>query len=462
MITITMSTDYFERISDHLGRSGTEQVVFLVLSQTTAADSRVFQVEDFYIVPQDGLVNESPFHVEVNGDTQAKVIKMAWDRRLALGEIHSHPGSASGTAFSPSDLDGFDEFVPHVWWRLRGSPYVALVFGDSDYDALAWIAGPNAPERVATLTVGARQYPPTGITFEEIQQQQRDQERYSRQIALFGARGQERLRSQRVGIVGLGGLGCHVAQQLAFLGITKFALVDMDVAELSNLNRLITATEKDVGRPKVEVTQDFITRIQPRAVVDAIRETVFSLAAFKAIQSCDFLFVCVDNDGVRLGVLEVCCSFRKPYLDLASDVEADGSFGGRLIFTGLGKGCPFCREELDSKEIWRYFARPDQRAEDDRIYGVKRSDLAGGGPSVVALNGVIASHAVTEFMAHVTGLRPPQAHLIYRGTMGIVTKGEVPDSGCYYCCDIWNGVAKPDLAQYLHQRGSGPNQEDAA
>ncbi len=64
--------------------------------------------------------------------------------------------------------------------------------------------------------------------------------------------------------------------------------------------------------------------------------------------------------------------------------------------------------------------------------------LAGTGPAVVSLNGVVASLGVTEFMVHVTGLREPASQLIYRGELGIVTKSvDQPQPGCYYCTRLW-------------------------
>lgn len=462
MTTVTLEPNAYARITNHLRNHDTEQVIFLFFSRTATLDGDVFRVEDFYIVPSHELVHESPFHAEVSGDAQAKVIKMAWDTSLALGEIHSHPGCRRGTSFSLSDLAGFSEFVPHVRWRLKSAPYVALVFGDTDFDALAWINDPNLPEPVNVLEVGEQVYSPTGITVAELQGRMHEQERYERQIALFGAVGQGLLQKQCVAIVGLGGLGCHVAQQLAYLGVTRFVLIDEDVVDRSNLNRLVSATEKDIGRRKVDVTADFIKRIQPHATVTAIAHSFFSALAFAATENCDALVGCVDNDGVRLGLLEVCCASQKPYLDLATEVEPNGSFGGRFIFTGPGKGCPFCKDELDSKEVWRFFASGEQRDEDDRIYGVKRSALGGSGPSVVSLNGVIASLAVTEYAVFVTALRAPKVHLIYRGSMGVVTKVEAPASSCFYCGDIWNGRAKSDLSRFLTSSGGALPKSDVA
>ena len=61
--------------------------------------------------------------------------------------------------------------------------------------------------------------------------------RYDRQVRFFGEEGQEKLESTSVGVIGTGGLGSHVVQQLAFLGIGEMLLVDPDVLESSNANR---------------------------------------------------------------------------------------------------------------------------------------------------------------------------------------------------------------------------------
>lgn len=80
------------------------------------------------------------------------------------------------------------------------------------------------------------------------------------------------------------------------------------------------------------------------------------------------------------------------------------------------------------------------RAATDRIYGVDRGALEGTGPSVVNLNGVVASLGLTEFMVFVTGLREPRLHIRYVGERGIVTAPEIPPAppgGCYYCDKLW-------------------------
>src|SRR4051812_21443155 len=79
-------------------------------------------------------------------------------------------------------------------------------------------------------------------------------ERYSRNEELFGASGQAAIAARPVAIMGLGGLGAHVAQQLAYLGTEDFLLVDHDHVTTSSMNRLVTADDADVAAatPKVE------------------------------------------------------------------------------------------------------------------------------------------------------------------------------------------------------------------
>lgn len=444
---IHITTTLFRRVQEHIRQSRTEQVAFLFLSP---ADQDSMTAVDAYLVPPAELIHESRYHAEISEEAQAKIIKMAADRKMLLAEIHSHPGCKKDTGFSPSDLAGFEDFVPHIFWRLRTKQYAALVFGDHDYDALAWLNNPAEPTAFGALVVDGNAMPPTAVTTRDLDRRKKEAERYSRQTAMFGKEGQVRLGRTSVAILGVGGLGSHIVQQLAYLGVKNYYLIDMDRVDRSNLNRFVIGVESDLGRLKVEVAADLIRRIQPDADTMIVPESVLSVDAFDAVSKADFVFGCLDNDGPRLVVLELCCSLRKPYIDAATDVPAAGAFGGRIIFTGLGKGCLSCRDELDQQEIRRNFSSADQRREDDKIYGVDRSALGESGPSVVFMNGTVASLAVTEFAAFVTGLRKAFAHLNYRGEMGIVTTTKAPiGQRCYYCDALWDGTVKTDPERYL-------------
>ena len=86
----------------------------------------------------------------------------------------------------------------------------------------------------------------------------RDKELYSRQITLpeVGEEGQEELYDTGILVVGMGGLGCPVAQYLISSGIGYLTLMDSDTVELSNLSRQPLYSEKDIGKFKVDVAKE--------------------------------------------------------------------------------------------------------------------------------------------------------------------------------------------------------------
>ena len=266
--------------------------------------------------------------------------------------------------------------------------------------------------------------------------------RYSRNVALFGAAGRESISATNAAIVGLGGLGSHVVQQLAYLGVKHFALVDYDVVTSSSLNRLIGAAEYDVERetPKVDVARRVIEQIQPTAKVATVDEKVSDDRAEAVIEDADIVFGCLDRDLPRLRLTEICARSAKPYFDLASDTGGDETelwFGGRVVLCD-GTQCLSCLDLLDQEQMTRDSMSPEQRAADDEIYGVERAALDQTGPAVVSINGVVASLGVTEFMALRTGIRKPVANLRYRGDLTQLTKSlDPPRPGCWYCTSVW-------------------------
>jgi molybdopterin-synthase adenylyltransferase len=261
--------------------------------------------------------------------------------------------------------------------------------------------------------------------------------RFSRNEALFGAAGQAIIERTAVAICGLGGLGSHVVQQLVYLGVRRFILIDFDLVSSSSLNRLIGAVEADVDRtPKVDVGARMIAAVRPDSMVRTLRARVADPIAESALSEIDVIIGCLDKDIHRLELLGCATALGKPYFDLATDVVGDGGeryYGGRVL-ANRGEGCLVCLPELlDQEAIARDRLDPAALAVQRRIYGVSEDSLDGTGPAVVSINGVVASLGVTEFMAHVAGLREPLA-LTYRGETGVVRRSrDQGDPDCVYC-----------------------------
>ena len=266
-------------------------------------------------------------------------------------------------------------------------------------------------------------------------------ERFSRNEGLFGAEGQKRIAATKIAIVGLGGLGSHLAQQLAYLGVANYGLLDFDIVTDSSLNRLVGAVHVDVAAAtkKVAVAERMIAGINPDAMVRTADASVAGPEAEPLVRAADVVFGCLDRDLARLQLTELCARYAKPLFDLASDVGGrDGKlwYGGRVLLCD-GKQCLSCLGLLDQREMARDSMSPEQREAHERIYGIARTTLENTGPMVVSINGAVASIAVTEFMTLVTGLREPFAYLNYLADQQVIRKSlDRPALGCYYCTSL--------------------------
>jgi len=275
-------------------------------------------------------------------------------------------------------------------------------------------------------------------------------DRYDRQVRFFGAPGQRRIRDARVVIMGCGGLGMHVVQQLAYLGVQRWTLLEHDDVDDTSLNRLVGAGPGDIDEPKLGIAERIVRSVQPDANIDPIDGFLGDLDqaehVAQRVAEADLVIGCFDKETPRLIATELCSRHGIPYLDAATEIIDDEnglSYGGRVVASYDGRGCVACLGVLDQQELSRESLTPKQRAEFDRMYGIDRGDLEGSGPAVVTLNGVVGSLAATEAMMLLTGLREPIRQLTYRGHIGTVGRDlSAGDPDCSFCAH-WRGHLMP-------------------
>jgi hypothetical protein len=150
MTVISAPRDLYDAARVHL-RGRIEQVGFFLADFEPA--HALFSLHEWRPMPPEAFEFQSAFHVALRDEARPDIIKWAWDARRCLVEVHSH-GDDGIPEFSPSDIWGFSEWVPHVRWRLRGWPYAAIVAAGESFDALAWIDDDNDPSQVEKLEVG--------------------------------------------------------------------------------------------------------------------------------------------------------------------------------------------------------------------------------------------------------------------------------------------------------------------
>ena len=154
--------------------------------------------------------------------------------------------------------------------------------------------------------------------------------RYDRllQLSTFSKEKLELLRSKEVLIIGAGGVGQHVATYLVTNGIKNLTIVDFDKVELSNLNRQILLTEKDIGRLKVDVVKKALESRNSEANIKAINEKVTSDNIFSITKNFKIIIDAVDNWETKLLIAKA----AKEQNALFLHVGVDGSGGQFCLF----------------------------------------------------------------------------------------------------------------------------------
>jgi molybdopterin/thiamine biosynthesis adenylyltransferase len=156
-------------------------------------------------------------------------------------------------------------------------------------------------------------------------------DRYVRNKQLISEKEQEMLSGKTVAVIGLGGLGGHIAEQLARLGVGNLILIDSDVVEPNNLNRQMFATEKTLVAPKTQAAAERLEVVNPHVKYSTHSEYLTLENGAKLLRGADIVMDAVDNVPTRY-VLEKCCAeLNLPFIH--------GSIGGwwgqvSVIFPG--------------------------------------------------------------------------------------------------------------------------------
>jgi molybdopterin-synthase adenylyltransferase len=191
-----------------------------------------------------------------------------------------------------------------------------------------------------------------------------------------------------VAVVGLGGAGSHIVQQLSHVGIGTILAIDHDAADLTNLNRLVGATYRDAarGRRKTDIAARRAKAVNPDLRIKRIPKKWQD--AIPQLRDADVIVSCVDSFTERSQIEEFARRYLIPCLDIGMDVHEVGDhfvIAGQVSVSLPGDLCFKCmgiiQEDVLAKEA----------------YGV-----AGGNPQVVWSNGVLASITVGLLVEMVT------------------------------------------------------------
>ncbi len=408
--SVVMTQDQWKKLCHHLSGSAVHERFAVLLVGHRRSPGEISLLCHKVIPYTDARLVDESVGIRLTPEGIVHMMNAANAAHTGIVDIHSHIGAGRGVAFSATDIRGHADIVAFALPELRkGCCYGSLVVAGQAMSGMLWeTADGKGVSFDAVRRVGAVRRTNSD---EESPIQIGEPGRYARQVELLGRAGQKLIESTRVGIVGMGGTGSIVARTLAYEGVRSFVLVDPDRVELSNLNRLDGSRRLDawLRRKKVKVLRRQIRRIAPVSNVIAIAESLLTSEALNALMRVDVLFGCTDNDGTRLCLNELSAGYLKPYIDMGTGIDAsDGTIreaGGRVMVVLPGESCLLDAKCVDVEQAGYELADPAMQ-EFARHEGYVRGAEVPA-PSVMSLNQTVASLAVTEFKALVTGMRPP-------------------------------------------------------
>ncbi len=168
----------------------------------------------------------------------------------------------------------------------------------------------------------------------------REYQRFSKQIILkkIGIFGQKKLKSAKVLVLGMGGLGCPLTIYLSSLGIGTIGIVDNDKIELSNLNRQIIYNVNDIGKHKVDVAKSKIKLINKNSIIKSFKIRVNKNNIEKLIKDFDIICDGTDNFKTRLLVNDYTLKQKKILISAAVS-----GFDGHIFKFNFKKKTPCYR-----------------------------------------------------------------------------------------------------------------------
>lgn len=426
---LVFASNAFEHLKSTLlsAKPNEAAAVLLCTSYQPSEGALKVLVRQIVEIPDSAYEIKTNVELKIASAFLAKVIKQARSDGLSVFMTHTHPGT-SWPKFSYIDDAGEKELIPALQGRIPDVLHGTLVLGETGFSARLYQPGSNTPEPIEKIVLN-------GPYVQFISQNDKaylSEPMYDRNVRAFGS-GQAILTNLTVSIVGLGGIGSLVAQQLAHLGVGNINLVDFDTLETTNLNRVVGSSPKNVGSSKVTVAESYLHTINDNLAIKSIDGSILKESVARQLLDSDFIFSCTDSHGSRFILNQLAYQYLIPVIDTGVRIDAENSkikaMAGRVQMLASGLPCLMCGNLLDPEQVRRDFLSPAQRLADPYITGHSEPQ-----PAIISINSTVASLAVTMFLSAIVGVPSAGRYLMYLITEGTVRRvGGQPNEKCVVC-----------------------------
>jgi hypothetical protein len=406
--TLVISSEIEQRLSYLCGLEVETAAVLIAMPvPDEEGDIRVI-VREMLEVPDNDYDIREPLQLQIRSTGYVPALQRAEELGAVAIWFHTHPGEGSIPLISVHDRKVNGQLAGLFTLRT-GSDYYAYVVCSLSGGQLAFSGALDDGNDLIPLTrlvvVGDRlairpaydhpwQTLPAG---------------FDRNVRAFGGGVQQVLGHLKIAVVGAGGTGSAVAEQLVRLGVRRLHIVDPDELSESNVTRVYGSTPDDVGHLKVEVLKQHLLRIAPDLEIRTTPGMVTTEAVARTLTQADVVFGCTDDNAGRLVLSRLAYYLLIPVIDcgvlLSSDANgALSGIDGRVTLLRPGAACLVCRGRIDTARANSELLTPEERVRlADEGYAPA---LGGVEPAVVTFTTSVAATAVTELLEMLIGYGP--------------------------------------------------------
>jgi hypothetical protein len=394
MSTVIFPKRLFEELNSLLFvNAPNENGCFLLASSyKRKGDSHVLIVNEI-IKPDSNSWNHGGKHwLEPSSFYTNRAVVIADTTNSSVLFVHTHPNMFHPPHFSSIDEKSNKKLFRNLSEILPERPLGSLVFSQTGVYGV--IFDSRKIRKVSQFRV-------VGHTISEVSSADRGRidDSFDRQVKLIGKDVHSHLQDLTVTIAGVGGTGSSVAVQLARMGIKKLILVDKDTIDATNLPRVYGATEKGIGKPKVNVLKKHIANFS-RTKVEAVYANVTKDDLTSVLKESEAIFGCTDNLTSRAVLNDISIQYYIPLIDVGCRVQPknDGSIDQAICKVQIvtpEDACLWCTGTLDGKILLQESLPEEEKrklSEEGYYQDVAKQ------PSVISLTTLAASMAVNKFL----------------------------------------------------------------
>lgn len=255
----------------------------------------------------------------------ARVIENARYTQSGIAFMHSHPG-AGWQGMSSADIEAEHDVIAYPAGATE-LPLLGMTIGKDGYwSARFWIRNGKRMDKEWCTKVRILEQKNYRLQFNDnLAPPKPRKDILRRTYDTWGSKVQNDISRLKICIVGVGSVGCIVAEAMARIGVGEITLIDPDVVEKHNLDRLLYGTMNDIGKYKVALAEEAIRLHSTASDVSVVSlpVSIHTWSAYKAALDCDVIFSCVDRPVARDVLNFIAQAHLIPVIDGGIAVETD-------------------------------------------------------------------------------------------------------------------------------------------